>query len=93
MQRRHCDRAHEGSLRGEPSLARVPITVIWAVERDTRLIVEGVEYDIQIGDFAIFRGDVCHQGSAYGDVHTRIHMYLDPIDLSTDAYIHGCNAG
>jgi hypothetical protein len=91
MQRRHCDRAHEGSLAEKP-LAQIPVSVVWAVQDGTTMVVEERRVAIPTGCFMLFRGDVCHRGDAYDRVHTRVHVYLDPIHSKlTSHFILGCN--
>jgi hypothetical protein len=92
MQRRHCDRAHEGSLMEKP-LEQLPVSVVWAVQDNTTMIVKEQRVEIPTGDLMLFRGDVCHRGDAYNQVHTRIHAYLDPLRSKPSSFIMGCNAG
>jgi hypothetical protein len=92
MQRRHCDRAHEGSLMEKP-FEQLPISVVWAVQDNTTMVVKEQRVAIPTGDLMLFRGDVCHRGDAYNQVHTRIHAYLDPLRSKPSNFILGCNAG
>ena len=82
-QRSHQDRAHHTTA--EPSFAhlpfgQVPLSVIWALEDDTTIIINEERYHIPKGQILVFRGDVCHAGDGYRSMNTRIHAYLDLAD-------------
>ena len=82
-QRHHQDRAHYNTA--APSFAhlpfgQVPLSVIWALEDETTIIINGKRYHIPKGQILVFRGDVCHAGDGYPGVNTRIHAYLDLVD-------------
>lgn len=90
QQAEHCDRAMEGSF-AQMRLADVPLSVLWALEDGTRLVVEGYEVELRKGEMIIFRGDKCHAGAAYNSMNTRVHAYLDPIGWPIDKDIHACH--
>ena len=82
-QRSHQDRAHHHTT--APSFAhlpfgQVPLSVIWALEDQTTIIINEERYRIPKGQILVFRGDVCHAGDGYPGVNTRIHAYLDLAD-------------
>ena len=82
-QRHHQDRAHHTTA--APSFAhlpfgQVPLSVIWALEDETTIIINEERYHIPKGQILVFRGDVCHAGDGYRGVNTRIHAYLDLAD-------------
>lgn len=93
LQRRHCDRAREGSLSGK-DLRQVPLSVEWAVQEETTMVVQGERICIPKGYMMIWLGDLCHQGDAYSKMHTRVHAYLDPYGPSLPGAdsVHGCAA-
>ena len=60
----------------------MPLSVIWALEDGTTIIIDDKRYRIPKGQILVFRGDVCHAGDAYNVMNTRIHAYLDLLDGS-----------
>jgi hypothetical protein len=83
----------DGLVLGLPvELLRVNLSVEVAIEDGTSLVVEGQRVLIPTGWMAVWRGDLCHQGDEYDDIHTRLHVYLDPLGSANDEYIHGCGA-
>ena len=60
----------------------MPLSVLWALEHGTTIIVNEERYHIPKDHILVFRGDVCHAGDAYHKVNTRIHAYLDLDDGS-----------
>ena len=77
-------------MRSRP-LAEVPLTAIWALQDDTRIVIEGFEYAIDTNEILVLRGDICHQGASYAALHTRLHAYLDPLDFDMSPDLHGCD--
>jgi len=61
-------------LRG---LAVKPCGVLFALQEDTSLHVEGARIELSAGDALVFTGDTVHSGAGYGRDNTRIHVYLD----------------
>ena len=81
----HRDREFRSSdpFDGLP-LGKVPLSILWAFEDDTTLIIEGQRHPIPTGWLLIFRGDLCHAGDEYEEMNTRAHAYLD---LLTGKYV------
>ena len=68
----------------------MPLSILWALEDNTTIIIRGVRYHIPKGHILVFRGDVCHAGDRYPRFrNTRIHAYLD---LVSGLYISGFNS-
>jgi hypothetical protein len=72
----------------------VPLSVEWAVQEETTMVVQGERICIPKGYMMIWLGDLCHQGDAYSKMHTRVHAYLDPYGPSLPGAdsVHGCAA-
>ena len=77
----HTDSAAPGSFENTP-IDMVPLSLLWAVETNTRLRLRPNGGDWMIitmepCDVLVFRGDVCHNGLGYAQFNIRIHAYID----------------
>ena len=73
---------HEAPSYARRTLGKVPLSVLWALEHGTTIIINEEHYHIPKDHILVFRGDVCHAGDAYNVMNTRIHAYLDLVDAS-----------
>ena len=77
-QMQHTDCAHGGSqARLDIGDDRVDIVILFAVMEGTRVVVEGVEREIAVGECIVLRGDVYQGGAPYAEEHLCIHVYGD----------------
>ena len=83
-QKTHVDRAAKDDPQALTNLplGKVPLSVIWAIEDGTTILIHGKRYAIPRNHLLIFRGDLCHAGDKYDRRNTRIHAYLDLADGS-----------
>jgi len=81
-QKTHVDRANKDDPEAltDLPLGSVPLSVIWAIEDGTTILVHGKRYEVPRNHLLIFRGDLCHAGDEYQRRNTRIHAYLDLAD-------------
>tara|TARA_B110000008_G_scaffold279437_1_gene326487 strand:- start:34 stop:582 length:549 start_codon:yes stop_codon:yes gene_type:complete len=61
-----------------------PAGVIVALENDTKFMTPAKVYYLKKGDVLIFEGDIVHCGASYTKPNTRIHIYLDVIDVKRE---------
>jgi hypothetical protein len=74
------------------SLKKMYLSVEWAIQDGTTMVVNDKRISIPTGWMLVWLGDVCHRGDAYDHVHTRIHAYLDPHGPAPNRahFLHGC---
>jgi hypothetical protein len=58
-------------------LREKPLSVLYALENDTKIYTRDECIKISKGDILIWDGDLVHAGGNYEQENTRIHFYLD----------------
>ena len=53
-----------------------PVSILFALEAGTRVVLNGREMEIPVGGCAVWKGDLPHAGAAYTDRNVRFHLYF-----------------